>query len=55
MSKGAYFILNIYMSRTRFEGILSSLRYMDRKDVKYNDGFFHMRQMEDPWKMNMAE
>ena len=40
MYEGATFIINNNMSRTWFEGILSSLRYTDRKDVEYIDGFF---------------
>ena len=55
MSGGAPFRLNKYMSRTRFEGILGSLRYTDKKDVEYYDGFFHMRQIEEAWNLNMAE
>ena len=43
------------MSRKSLEGILSSLRYTDIKDVEYNNGLFHMRQMEEAWNMNMAE
>ena len=47
MSEGAPFRLNMYMSRTRFEGILPFLFYTDKNDVEYYDGFFHMRQMEE--------
>ena len=43
------------MSRNRFEGILGSLRYTDRKDIKYYYGLFHMRQMEESWNLNTAE
>ena len=50
MSEGAIFIINKYMSRTKFEGILFSLRYMDRKDVEYNYRFLphasNVRSME---------
>ena len=55
MSEGVPFRLNKYMSRTRFEGILSSLLYTDRKYVEYNYGFLHMRQMKEAWNINMAE
>ena len=55
MSQDAPFRLNTYMSSTRFEGILGSLRYIDKKDVEYYDGFFHMRQIEEAWNLNMAE
>ena len=41
------FIINNYMSRTRFEGILGYLRYRVQKDVGYYDGFFNMYKMEE--------
>ena len=55
MSEGVTFILNKCMSRTRFEGILSSQLYTDKKYVGYYYGFFHMHQMEEAWNINMAE
>ena len=45
MSVGSPFILNKYMSRIRFEVILGYLRYRVQKDVRYYDGFFHMRKI----------
>lgn len=54
MFKGAPFRLAPYMSRTRFEEILGSLRYTNRPEVAYHDGFFHMRQLEEAWNENMA-
>ena len=54
MSEGVP-IIKKYMLRTRFEVTLSSLRYKDRKDVEYNDGFFHMCQIEEARNMDMAE
>ena len=42
MSGGAPFIINKYMSMTRFEGILGSLRYIDQEYIECYDGFFHM-------------
>ena len=54
MSEGAPFTLNKYMASTRFEVIPLSLSYTNREDVEYNDGFFHMRQMEEAWNMNIA-
>ena len=42
MYEGVPLRLNKYMSRKMFEGILSSIRYINRKDVAYNYGFFHM-------------
>ena len=47
MSECAPLRLNKYISRTSFEVILIPLSYTDREDVKYNDGFFHMRQMKE--------
>ena len=55
MYGGAPFRLNKYMSRTMFEVILGYLHYTDKKNVEYYDGFFHMRQMEESWNLNMAE
>ena len=46
ISEGATFRLDKYMLKTRFKGIISSLRYMDKKYVEYYNGLFHMRQME---------
>ena len=46
MHRGAPFHLNKYMSYHRFDEILAPLRYTNRQ-VQYEDGFFHMRQMEE--------
>jgi hypothetical protein len=54
MYKGAPFRLGKYMSRNRFDEILSSLRYTN-KEVDFPDGFFHMRQLEEAWNKNMAD
>ena len=54
ISSGAPLRLDTYMSSTRFEGILGYLRYTDKEDVEYYDGFFHMRQIEEAWHLNMA-
>ena len=43
------------MSRKSFECILLFIHYTYIKGVDYNDGFFHMSQMEESWNMNMAE
>ena len=43
------------MSRNRFEVILGYLRYKDKKDVGYYDGFFHMRKIKEAWNLNMDE
>ena len=55
ISEGATFRIDNYVPRTRFEGILGSLRYTDKNNVEYYDGFFHMRQTEESWNLNMAE
>ena len=55
MSGGVPFRIYKYISSTRFEGILVSLRYTDQKDVEYYDALFHMRTMEEAWNLNMAE
>ena len=55
MSECVPFRLNKYISRTRFEGIMFFLRYTYRNDVEYYGGFFHMRQIEEVWKLNMDE
>ena len=55
MSGRASFRLNKYISRTRFELILVSLRYKYQKDVEYYDGFLHMRKMEEACNLKMAE
>ena len=53
ISGGAPFRLDKYISRIIFEGILGSLRYRDKKYIEYYDVFFHMRQMEEAWNVNM--
>ena len=55
ISGGAPFRLNNYMSRTRFDGILVSIRYIDQKVIGYQDGFVHTRKIEEAWNLNMAE
>ena len=37
-----------------FGVIIASLSYIDREDVECNDGFFQIRQMEEAWKINIA-
>ena len=46
MSEGAPFRLNKYMSRPSIQSIILSLKFKDGKDVEYDDGLFHMWQME---------
>ena len=55
MSGEAPFRLNKYKSRTRFEGILGYICYIDQNDVEYYDGFFHMRKIEEAWNLSMDE
>ena len=40
--------MNKYMSRNCFNKIIASLRYR-KMEVQYEDGFFHIRQMEEAW------
>ena len=54
MNKGAPFRLHHIMSRTRFDGIIGSIWY-NNKEVQYQDGFFHMLQLEEAWNQNMAD
>ena len=52
--KGSPFRLNNYMSRNRFEQILSSLQHTDQAS-EYKDGFHLMRQLEEAWNNNMED
>ena len=54
MAKGATFLFNHIMSCKRFDSILSALCFTNR-EVPYEDGFFHMRQLEEAWNQNMAQ
>ena len=42
------------MYRKRFDYILSDLCFTSR-EVPYEDGFFHMLQLEEYWNQNMAQ
>ena len=55
MFGGAPFRLSNYMSRTRFDEILVALQYTNHKNVDFEDGFFHMQQMEEAWNQNMED
>ena len=55
MSKSEPLRLNKYMLSTRFEYIFLALRYTDKNYLEYNDGLFHMCQMEESQNMNMSE
>ena len=52
--KEAPFRLNDYMSRNRFDQILSLLQHTDRSS-EYEDGFHIMRQWVEAWNNNMGE
>ena len=54
MAKCAPFRLNRIIYRNRFNSIFSALRFTNR-EVPYEDGFFHMRQLEEAWNQNMAQ
>ena len=54
LDKGAPFQLNHIMSRNRFNYIPSALSFTNI-EVPYEDGFFHMLQLEEAWNHNMAQ
>ena len=54
MEKGSPFRLHHIISRKQLYDILSSLCYTN-KEVPYEDGFLHMRQLEESWNKNMAD
>ena len=54
MHREPHFFFNKYMSCHRFDEILASLKYKNG-EVNYEDGLFHMRQMLEAWKKNMAD
>ena len=47
--EGAPFRLNRWMSRTRFEAIVSALRFTDREAPRQKDGFWEIQQMIEAW------
>jgi hypothetical protein len=52
---GAPVRLGEYMSRNRFENILSSLCFTDTTPPAYKDHFWEVRQMIDAWNENMEQ
>ena len=54
MAKGAPFRLNCIMYRNRFDTILSALHFTNR-EVRYEDDFLQMRQLEKAWNQNMTQ
>jgi hypothetical protein len=53
--EGAPFRLQKYMSRSRFESILSALRYTSEPPPAYKDKFHQVRQMLKAWNDNMFD
>lgn len=53
--EGAPFRLNEYMSKKRFEDIISSLRFTNVAAPTYRDKFWQVRQMITMWNRHMAE
>ena len=53
--RGAPIRLNEFMSRCRFEAILTSLRYNNNPPPAYRDPFFEIRQMVVAWNENMCD
>jgi hypothetical protein len=51
--KGAPFRLQQYMSRNRFEAILSAITYTNEKPPQYKDRFWEVRQLINEWNANM--
>ena len=49
------FRLTNYMSRKRFNQVLSVMRYTDKSLPSYKDQFFEVRQILDAWNYNMAD
>ena len=50
---GAPYRFSIYMTRGRFEDILSSLSLTDKEPPLFIDKFYYIRQMVDCWNDNM--
>ena len=42
------------MLRMSFEVITLLICYNEREDILYNYGFFHMRQIEEVWNINIT-
>ena len=55
MYEGAPFRLGDYMTRTRFEEILSSLRYTDESPPTLLDRFWEVRRLIVAWNKNMDD
>ena len=53
--KGAPFRCNEYMSRTRFEQILSNLKYTVNEPPSYIDRFHEIRQIVTAWNDNIQQ
>lgn len=54
-NEGAPFRLNSYMARSRFKGIMQSLRYTNMPQPEYLDRFHDVRQMQEEWNRHMSE
>ena len=53
MEEGAPFRFSLFMTKNRFEDILSNLTYTNQPEPRFYDPFFNIRQMEDSWNANM--
>jgi Transposase IS4 len=51
---GAPICLNEYMSRNRFQDILTSLQFTDGEPPNYVDKFFRIRDLVNAWNGNMT-
>ena len=52
---GAPLRLGVWMTRTRFEAILSTLTFSDIASPTFIDKFWEVRQMVEAWGMNMKD
>ena len=53
--EGAPYRFNDWMTRSRFEEILSSIQYTDKEPPTYRDRFWEVRQMLKSWNDNMIQ
>ena len=52
--EGCHFHLQQFMSRYRFEGILTAIKYTNSNPPAYKDRFWEVRQLLESWNNNMA-
>ena len=52
--EGCHFCLQQFMSRYRFEGILTAIKYTNNNPPAYKDRFWEVHQLLESWNNNMA-